>query len=106
MEDKKYILDLIKESVKTTAPGAALFLYGSYARGDYREDSDIDILILVDMDKDKIPMAEEDRITYPLFDIEFKTGTIISPMVYTKKAWTNHRVTPFYENVNNEGKLI
>ena len=28
-----------------------VILYGSYARGDYREDSDIDIMILVDMDE-------------------------------------------------------
>ena len=26
-----------------------IILYGSYARGDYREDSDVDIMILVDM---------------------------------------------------------
>ena len=28
----------------------AVMLYGSYARGDYRKDSDIDIMILLDLD--------------------------------------------------------
>ena len=104
MKDKNYILQLIKKSVETTDPGAILILYGSYARGDYREDSDIDLLVLVD--KDKLTNSEEDQIIYPLYDIEFKTGIVINPVVYSKKAWANHRVTPFYENVLNEGKQL
>ena len=104
MQHKENILQRIKNSVNTTEPDATLIVYGSYARGDYREDSDIDILILVD--KDKISHEDENRITYPLYNIEFETGTLISPIVYTKHAWANHRVTPFYENVNKEGKLL
>ena len=51
-------------------------------------------------------LADERMITYPLYDIEFETGVLISPMLYTKDAWANHRVTPFYENVNSEGKVL
>lgn len=102
--DKDHILQLIKTSVSKTSPDATLILYGSYARGDQREESDIDILILVN--KDKMTLADERMITYPLYDIEFETGVLISPMLYTKDAWTNHRVTPFYENVNSEGKVL
>jgi uncharacterized protein len=79
-------------------------LYGFYARGDYSDDSDIDLLILVN--KDKASHEDEDRITYPLYNIEFATGTLISPLVYTRAAWAKHRVTPFYENVTREGKLL
>ena len=32
----------------------SVILYGSYARGDYTPDSDIDIMILVDLNQDKI----------------------------------------------------
>ena len=102
--DKEQILHEIKESVMATAPGATLILYGSYARGDYHEHSDIDLLILVN--KDKVTHEEEDKITYPLYNIGFKTGALISPLVYTKDSWANHRVTPFYENVNAEGKQL
>lgn len=104
VNDKDNILQLIKKSVTQNAPGATLIVYGSYARGDYHEDSDIDLLIL--LDRDKITHDDEDKITYPLFDIEFKTGIIINPMVYTSEAWTTHRVTPFYENVNKEGRIL
>lgn len=106
MEDKSYILQLIKNSVKSTDPNAVLILYGSYARGDYRNDSDIDIIVLIDNDKDKITHSDEIKITYPLYDIEFQTGTIISPMVYSKKGWANHRITPFYESVVKEGRVL
>ncbi len=99
---KDTILKMIKESVQKTAPGATIILYGSYARGDYNEDSDIDVLILVD--KDKVTRDDENKITYPLFDLEFGTGVPISPVVYSRNYWQNgHKVTPFYENVKREG---
>lgn len=51
MTDKERILLRIKNSVKETVPNAVVILYGSYARGDYKHDSDIDLLILVDNEK-------------------------------------------------------
>jgi len=104
MNDKNHILQLIKNSVSTTEPNATVVLYGSYARGQQNDNSDIDLLILVD--KDKIMPVDEDRIAYPLYDIEFETGILISPILYTKKDWANHRITPFFENVNKEGKVL
>jgi predicted nucleotidyltransferase len=105
MKDKNYILQLIKTSVNSTDPDAVLILYGSYARGDYRDDSDVDLLVL--LDQEKITRTDEKRIKYPLYDIEFNTGTIISPLVFSKKDWeTRHRITPFYENVNREGQVL
>lgn len=105
MKDKDYILKLIKASVNATDPNAVLILYGSYARDDYREDSDVDLLVLVD--KEKITRTDEKRIKYPLYDIEFETGTIISPLIFSKHDWeTRHRITPFYENVVREGKIL
>lgn len=105
MKDTKSILRLIKSSVSTTEPNATLILYGSYARGDNRDDSDVDLLILID--KDKVTRSDEKRIKYPLYDIEFNTGIIISPLVFSKKDWeTRHKITPFYENVIREGRVL
>lgn len=105
MKDKSHLFQLIKKSVRKTEPTAVLILYGSYARNDYRDDSDLDLLVLVD--KDKITRFDQKRIKYPLYEIEFETGTIISPLIFSKKDWEiRHRNTPFYENVAREGKVL
>ncbi len=104
MKGTRHILTQIKETVTQTEPGASVIVYGSYARGDNSEDSDIDLLVLVN--KDTLTVNDKDRIIYPLYKLGIKTDTIISPMVYTKSAWANHRITPFYENVNREGLLL
>ncbi|MBL7905886.1 MAG: nucleotidyltransferase domain-containing protein [Bacteroidales bacterium] len=105
MTKSDHIIGLIIKSVSSTSPGATLILYGSYARSDQNEESDIDILILVD----KSILSREDvkKIKYPLYDIEIDTGTIISPVVFSKSDWEQrHSSTPFYENIKNEGIIL
>ncbi len=105
MQDKNYILQLIKKSVAETASGATVILYGSYARGDYRPDSDIDLLVLIDADK--VTIDDRKKIPSPLYRIELEIGIIISSNFYAKNTWeTRHRITPFYENVTREGIVL
>jgi predicted nucleotidyltransferase len=103
--DSKEILVKVKKLVKSTEPKATIILYGSVARGDSTKNSDIDLLILID--KEKISIEEEKKIKYPLYDVEFDTGQIISPLVILKKDWLNkHKITPFYENILKEGIVL
>ncbi len=99
------ILHQIKTSVSTTASNAEVILYGSRARGDNRDDSDFDILIL--LNQETISREDEQRIKYPLYDIEFETGFLISPLVLSKQEWEQkHRITPFYENIVKDGIVL
>lgn len=94
----KAILDSIKVKLATTLPRKAqAMLYGSQARGDARDDSDWDILIV--LDKDKLQPADYDTITYPLTKLGWELGTAINPVMYTRKEWEANRITPFYHNV-------
>jgi uncharacterized protein len=96
------ILMTIKQLVNNVDPSAKIILYGSFARGDNTINSDIDLLILVD--KERITYQEEKQLKYPLYDLEFETGQIISPLVLSKKDWeSKHRITPFYSNITTEG---
>ena len=99
------ILKRIKKLVHSANPDATVILFGSYSRGDESQNSDLDILIL--LNKKNITRDEETRITYPLYDLEFETGKIISPIVLSKTKWKNrHKITPFYENVLQEGTVL
>ena len=103
MIDKSEIIRQIKSSVLAVEPKATLILYGSYARGDNRSDSDLDLLIL--LDRDKIAYEDHKKISSPLYSIELETGILISPNFYSKNKW-GKRVTPFFENVSREGILL
>lgn len=81
----------------------AVILYGSYARGDYNKDSDIDIMILLDLaDLDiKKYRHELSRLTYD-FNMDYDLD--IKPIAKNEvhfNSWVN--AYPFYENVNREG---
>ena len=95
----------IKEAIRRADPTAETILFGSEARGEAKKDSDIDILILVN--EDYLSPQEEDRITSPIYDLEIETGTIISPIVMTRKDWeASQRRTIFYYNVMKDGTLL
>jgi uncharacterized protein len=83
------ILSQIKKIVTENEPRAKIYLYGSRSRGIAKSNSDWDLLIL--LNKDKISQEDEQKITYPLYDLEFDTGEVISPMIYSKMEWKNIR---------------
>lgn len=100
----QHISQLIRHYINTIDPKAEVILYGSRARGDERPDSDWDILVLTDYSVDLIT---ERKFRDKLYDLELETGEPLSIFVYSKNDWrTKQRITPFYENVTQEGVRI
>jgi len=99
------IANEIKRIVSKHAPSAEVYLYGSRAKGTEHPTSDWDVLILVP--QNTVTQALEEKITSPLYDLEFDTGEIISPMVCSVKEWnTKYSITPFYRTIMKERKRL
>lgn len=102
---KPQVLSEIKRVILQQEPGAEIILYGSYARGDYQADSDIDILILID--KSTVTREDENKIAHRLYDLELNTQQVISPLIRTKKNWhEKYPNTALFVNINKEGIRI
>lgn len=99
------LLSRIKAIIAEQDPAAKIYLYGSRSRSTAERNSDWDLLIL--LKKNSISLEDEQKITSPLYDLEFDTGEMISPMIYSEKEWNSkYRMTPFYKNVMEEAKLL
>ena len=81
----------------------SVILYGSYARGDYSEFSDIDVMLLVSLTEDQIKEIS-DQISDLAFDYMMKYGADISPVI-TNTDHFNYWVDnlPYYRNITDEG---
>ena len=81
----------------------AVILYGSYARGDFNEDSDIDIMILVDLDDMEIK-EYRNQLSDVTFNYNYDNDILIMPIVKNLAHfchWVN--AYPFYNNIYKEG---
>jgi len=80
-----------------------IILFGSYARGDYTEFSDIDMMILVRLSDDEI-RAIRDVISDCAFEYLMKYKVDISPVIINDvhfNYWVDSLL--FYKNVREEG---
>ncbi len=99
--DNNKILNLIRKKLHSLSPNARAILFGSRARGDARQASDWDILIL--LDKERVEFSDHNSIAYPLFELGWNLDMNFSVKLYTEKEWASRYFTPFYKNVEKEG---
>jgi len=95
------VITRIKEVAKNVLPtGSELYLYGSRARGDAREDSDWDLLIL--LDKGRVEPGDFDRYSIPFIELGRDIEADIRPHAYTKRQWYDGPHAMFYYNVEDD----
>ena len=83
-----------------------VILYGSYARGDYREDSDIDIMILLDLSDMDIKQYRHE-LSGETFDFNMDHDLDIKPIAKSEAHFNKWIVNyPFYSNIHKEGVVL
>lgn len=83
-----------------------IILYGSYAREDFRPDSDVDIMILLDM-SDMELKAYAQQLSYMTYDFNRDNDLDIKPIAKSERHFKKWIVNyPFYSNVHKEGVVL
>lgn len=83
-----------------------VILYGSYARGDYNAESDVDIMILVDLSDMDIKEYRH-QLTDLTFDFNMDYDLDIKPIAKSEAhyhKWVESY--PFYANINRDGVTL
>ena len=79
------------------------YLYGSYARGDFHEESDIDILLTIEQPQSVISRHYMD-IAHISSELSLEYDITVSISVKTAEIFEKYKtVLPYYQNVIREG---
>lgn len=82
-----------------------VILYGSYARGDYDAESDIDIMVMVNMSREEL-VAHKQSLNQFCAELDLEYSVVLSVKLQSKSffdQWVG--VLPFYQNVLKDGVM-
>ena len=110
--DKTSLTDMERRAIEAAAEGLRMkfpvdrvILFGSTARGDRDEHSDIDLLILTSR---PLHWREEKTIVEILFDIGMEHDVIFSPLFASTGEWDGGLFInfPVFHEISREGALV
>ena len=85
---------------------SGIYLYGSYARGDSDDGSDIDIVAIVKGNRSELQNRLR-TIWDKSADIGLKNDVIVSPTVVPYDEFEEYKnILPYYKNIAEEGLRI
>ena len=96
----KQIIETVRRYTRVISsryPIRRVFLYGSYARGTPRADSDIDVAVVMEKAPEDLLQAEAD-----LFRMGMDIDVRIEPIIIDE----NHDPSGFYEDISRYGTVI
>ena len=90
--------------LRTQFPISQIVLFGSKARGDDDEESDIDLLLLTER---KIAWKERKAIIDALFEIELSYDVVLSPLIVPIRDWNEgtFSIMPIHKEVAKDGVI-
>lgn len=84
----------------------SVVLYGSVARGTQTEESDIDIMILIDGSNDELRQYD-DKLNDISTDFSLKYFKVLSVVDVSYQEYLDWKnLSPFYKNVSEEGVVL
>mgnify|MGYP004516525473 FL=1 len=83
-----------------------IYLYGSYARGDYEQDSDIDFVAIVK--GNRLDLQKKLKVMWDIAaDLSLENDIIISPTVIPYNEFLLYQEKlPYYRNIIKEGVKV
>lgn len=108
MTSKEDVLAIVQEFANMLAAqfGEKLndvILYGSYARGDFNKNSDVDVLVVLDMEHDRIEKLRK-TVCQIAVEADWNCDTFIVPTLSGRCEFERFGDTSaFYRNVVREG---
>lgn len=100
MTSQSFIQELTQFGKQILPTNSSLWLYGSRARNQARQDSDWDILIL--LDKEKRDITDWNTYCWPFNDFGFEKNQYVSPKLFTRTEWQTMQAAPFAQNVEQD----
>ena len=82
-------------------PNEKVILFGSQVRGDTHEDSDWDLLVIVNSDSTNLD--DEIKYSYPFAKLGWSYNIDLNVLLYSKNDWEKRNFMPFYKNVLKDG---
>mgnify|MGYP002860752614 CR=1 FL=1 len=99
------VINRIRQLAMEILPkGSSLYLYGSRARGDFHEESDWDLLVL--LNKPNREKDDWDNYAFPFTNMGWDIGEDISARCFTRDEWQNSPHAMFYYNVEEDKQLL
>ena len=103
------ISNIVSENIKDSLGDklCKIILYGSYARGDFNEDSDIDVMVLANID-DEDELRKTEKLLWDIgWEIGTEYNTIISIFLKSNRhfnEWID--VVAYYKNISQDGVIL
>ena len=103
--ERRLVADLRRRLVaELPGIGFRMTLFGSRARGDAEPDSDMDVLVEVDVDHVSFP--DKQRLRRVATEVSIASGIIVSLLVVDKGIMTERGDFSVFENVREEGIAV
>jgi predicted nucleotidyltransferase len=107
-QEVRAIINQLCSGLKPLFPQGPMeaILFGSYARRNADDESDIDLLFLVDTPREEINRKLWD-VSCAASDMLLKHGVMVSPLVENRDFYHQYRkAMPFFTNIEKEGVAV